>query len=69
MKKQALFLSAFFILVTSIAIAQPYADILNFNYQTFSSNYQDSTQWKNKTDDYFLNFFLPKNLKNGNTRK
>ncbi len=48
-------------------LAQPFADILNFNYQTFSSNYQDSTQWKNKTDDYFLNLFLPKNFKNGNT--
>ena len=48
-------------------MAQPFADILNFNYQTFSSDYKDSTQWKNKTDDYFLNLFLPKNFKNGNT--
>jgi hypothetical protein len=47
--------------------AQPFADILNFNYQTFSANYQDSTHWKNKTDNYFLNLFLPKNFKNGNT--
>ncbi len=56
-----------FILITAKGFSQPFADILYFNYQTFSANYQDSTQWKNKTDDYFLNFFLPKNFKNGNT--
>ena len=55
-------------LVTCIKLsAQPFADILNFNYQTFSANYQDNTNWKNKTDNYFLNLFLPKNFKNGNT--
>lgn len=60
------FLILFIVLVTDMA-AQPFADILGFNYQTFSSNYQDSVKWKNKTDDYFLNFFLPKQFKNGNT--
>ena len=56
-----------FIVIAAKVSAQPFADILNFNYQTFSANYQDSTQWKNKTDNYFLNLFLPKNFKNGNT--
>lgn len=55
-----------FIVLSAKVVAQPFADILYFNYQTFSSNYADSTQWKNKTDDYFLNLFLPKNFKNGN---
>lgn len=49
------------------AAAQPFADILSFNCQTFSSTYKDNTSRSNKTDDYFLNFFLPKEFKNGNT--
>ncbi|MCX6294530.1 MAG: hypothetical protein NTX97_00450 [Bacteroidetes bacterium] len=56
-----------FIFITATALAQPFADILSFNFQTFSSNYKDSVHWKNKTDDYFLNFFLPKEFKNGQT--
>lgn len=36
-----------------------------FNYQTFTSQYKNA-DFKNKTDDYFLNFFLPKEFKNGN---
>ncbi len=55
------------IFISTKTVAQPFVDILNFSYQTFSANYADSTQWKNKTDDYFLNFFLPKNFKNGHT--
>ncbi len=47
-------------------MAQPFADIAMFNYQTFSSNYKDIDSKKNKTDDYVLNFFLPKEFKNGN---
>ncbi|HEX8517475.1 MAG TPA: hypothetical protein VF868_14860 [Bacteroidia bacterium] len=48
--------------------SQPFADILSANYQTFSSVYTDSAAGqKNKTDDYFVNFFLPKVFKNGNT--
>jgi hypothetical protein len=50
------------------AFAQPFADILSFNYQTFSGNYKDSlSKHKNKTDNYALGFFLPKQFKNGNT--
>lgn len=56
-----------FIFRSTASVAQPFADILNFNYQTFSGNYADSSQWKNKTDDYFLNLFFPKNFKNGHT--
>lgn len=51
-----------------VSFAQPFADVLSANYQTFSSTYIDSAAGqKNKTDDYFLNFFLPKVFKNGNT--
>lgn len=55
------------IVVASKAVSQPFVDIVNFNLQTFSANYADSSQWKNKTDNYFLNLFLPKNFKNGHT--
>lgn len=47
--------------------SQPYADILNFGYQTFQGNYKDSVAGKNHTDDYVLNFFLPKEFKSGHT--
>src|ERR1043166_1649202 len=46
--------------------AQPFADILNFNYQTFNTPYADSSYRKNITDDYFLNLFAPVKLKNDN---
>ncbi len=48
------------------SIAQPFADIVSFSYQTFSTTYKNDIHAKNKTDDYFLNFFLPKEFKNGN---
>lgn len=66
MKKKFL-LPILIILPTVKLLAQPFVDIASFNYQTFSSTYKDSTKWKNKTEDYFLNFFLPKEFKNGNT--
>lgn len=67
MKKNIPFLFFLFILLTNTTFSQPYVDIVSFNCQTFSSVYKDNTKWKNKTDDYFLNFFLPKEFKNGNT--
>jgi hypothetical protein len=67
MKKQLLALLLLFVICSSKLVAQPFADILSFNYQTFSSTYKDSVHWKNKTDNYFLNFFLPKEFKNGHT--
>lgn len=67
MKKNSCILFILIALLSDTAFAQPFADVLSFNYQTFSSTYKDSTRWKNKTDNYFLNFFLPKEFKNGNT--
>ena len=63
------FFACLFLLVlfAGNAVAQPYADIVSFNCQTFSSDYKNSTSRRNKTDNYFLNFFLPKEFKNGNT--
>ncbi len=66
MKKNILFLFALFILFVNQSFSQPFADVVSFNYQTFSSDYKDTSGWKNKTDNYFLNFFLPKEFKNGN---
>ncbi|MES2287135.1 MAG: hypothetical protein V4547_15695 [Bacteroidota bacterium] len=67
MKKITPFLFFLLILLANKTFSQPYVDIVSFNCQTFSSAYKDNTNWKNKTDDYFLNFFLPKEFKNGNT--
>jgi hypothetical protein len=54
--------------IGSHSFAQPFADVLSANCQTYTSTYVDSAAGqKNKTDDYFLNFFLPKVFKNGNT--
>jgi outer membrane receptor protein involved in Fe transport len=65
--KKYLFLLIICIL-SARTFSQPFADVLSANYQTFSSVYTDSAAGqKNKTDDYFLNFFLPKVFKNGNT--
>lgn len=65
MKKYVLFLLVVFSLRS---FSQPFADILSANCQTYSSTYMDSAAGqKNKTDDYFINFFLPKVFKNGNT--
>lgn len=72
MKKQITLLWIFFVSVSLHIKAQPFADVLSFSYQTFSGQYSfpnDSINrnLKNKTDNYFLNFFLPKEFKNGNT--
>ncbi len=66
MKKYTAILFLLLTLFATRSFSQPYIDIFNFNCQTFLSNYQDNTKWKNKTDDYFLNFFIPKEFKNGN---
>jgi hypothetical protein len=66
MKKYLFILSI--ILISLPSFSQPFADVLSANCQTFSSTYLDSAAGqKNKTDDYFVNFFLPKVFKNGNT--
>lgn len=55
-----------FVLWVDNLIAQPFADIATFSYQTFSAPYKNIDSKKNKTDDYVLNFFVPKEFKNGN---
>lgn len=67
MKKNKFLVFTIVVLLSSKAFAQPYVDVVSFNYQTFSSTYKNNTNWKNKTDNYFLSFFLPKVFKNGNT--
>lgn len=47
-------------------MAQPYTDIVNFNYQHFASDFKENTAVKNLTDDYNFNLFFPKEFKNGN---
>lgn len=47
--------------------AQPYVDISNFNTQVFQSSYKDSIKAKNKTTDYLLSVFFPKQFKNDNS--
>jgi len=66
MKKNSRKLFILAVLLSGKITAQPFADVLSFNYQTFSSTYKDNIKRKNKTDNYFLNFFLPKEFKNGN---
>lgn len=46
--------------------SQPYVDVMSVNYQHFSSQYTDSAKSKNKTGDYFVNLFIPKQYKNDN---
>lgn len=67
MKKNSCILFILLAILSSKVIAQPFVDVASFNYQTFSSTYKDSARWKNNTDNYSLNFFLPKEFKNGNT--
>ncbi len=67
MKKQLALLFTIIIIAAAEAIAQPFVDLVNVGTQTFSSNYKDTTRWKNKTDSYYLNLFFPKEFKNGNT--
>lgn len=66
--KRIFLLSLFFIFTTTL-FAQPFADLISASCQTFSAKYKDPryTHSKNRTDDYNLNFFLPKVFKNGNT--
>jgi hypothetical protein len=68
MKKYKLLFYAFVILNSNTSFSQPFVDIVSFNYQTFSSNYKDNIKWKNKTDDYFFNFFLPKEITTGSIK-
>lgn len=66
LKRKYFFIFCFFLLCTS-AFSQPFVDIVNATAQSFSSTYKDSLKSKNKTNNYFLNLFFPKEFKNGNT--
>lgn len=67
MKKPVVVLLLLILLCVGKSFAQAFVDIVGFNYQSFSSTYKSNTTRQNKTDNYFLNFFLPKEFKNGNT--
>jgi len=66
MKQKIRFLLCFLCTFISAIHAQPFADIVTFSYQTFSGPYNDFDSQKNRTDNYVLNFFVPKEFKNGN---
>jgi hypothetical protein len=66
MKKNFFGILCLIVLFSNSIQAQPFADIITFNYQTFSAPYKEGDSKKNKTDDYVLNFFVPKEFKNGN---
>lgn len=55
-----------FILFSKLAMSQPSIDIVNFNYQNFSSVYKQNNALKNNTNDFNFNLFFPKEFKNGN---
>ena len=54
------------ILVSFKGNSQPFVDIANFNYQTFSTTPKSNSSIKNTTEIYSLSIFLPKEFKNGN---
>lgn len=47
--------------------AQPFVDILSISNQQFSSSIPQNSSLKFGTSDYFVNVFVPKEFKNGNT--
>lgn len=55
-----------FLFFSNLAIAQPYTDIVNINYQYFSATHDNNSAFKTKTDDFNCNLFFPKEFKNGN---
>lgn len=46
--------------------SQPFVDIANFNYQTFTAYQKNDTSLRSTTEIYSFNLFLPKEFKNGN---
>lgn len=67
MKNRMLLVISCVCIFTSTLKAQPFADIITYSYQTFSAPYKAVDSQKNRTDDYVLNFFLPKEFKSGHT--
>lgn len=66
MKKRMLLFVCYAFIFANLTKAQPFADIVSFNYQTFSAPYKTFDSSRNRTDNYFLNLFVPKEFKNGN---
>lgn len=67
MKNKLLLIICCVCVFAGILKSQPFADIVTFSYQNFSGPYKDLDSQKNRTDDYVLNFFVPKEFKNGHT--
>jgi hypothetical protein len=67
MKKQGFIIVVSIVLLSYKVFAQPFVDIVSFNCQTFSSTYKNNSSNRNLTDNYNLNFFVPKKFKNGNS--
>ncbi|MEO6884184.1 MAG: DUF6268 family outer membrane beta-barrel protein [Bacteroidia bacterium] len=65
-KKNILSTLLFLVAGTLGVFAQPYVDIVNTGCQLFSSSYVhvNNTPSQNQTNDYYLNLFFPKQLKN-----
>lgn len=53
--------------VTTSTFAQPYVDLINFNYQAVRTNYKDSFAGKSNLDNYALNLMVPIKLDSQNT--
>ena len=69
MKKRPALSAIIFFLAAGSLSAQPFVDLVNASYQGFQADYKDpadTSYLHNKTNNIFLNLFLPKEFKNGN---
>jgi hypothetical protein len=66
-KKNLHILSLFLVLFCSGLLAQPYVDLINFNYQSVRTDYSDTFKGQNKVDNYVLNLTAPIKLDSQNT--
>ncbi len=60
--KQIVFLLT--ILLNSKMVSQPFVDLASFNIQSSKAAYKSNSSWENKTLNYTINLFYPKELKN-----
>ena len=65
MKIRLLAITCSIFIYTTVVKAQPFADIVTFSYQTFSAPDKCFDAKNTRTENYVLNFFVPKELKNG----
>ena len=54
-------------LVSFFVESQHFVDIISLSNQRFSSSLPQNSSLKFATSDYFVNVFVPKEFKNGNT--